>query len=174
MVHMGEFYGNKGIRQIEKNEIDDFIRLLKNLRGGIAQIVKRHANVDINNKEKMAGNEGIYCVDANNLYGGTMHRMMPYELMDVPQREQVMEKSNRNPIKWVKSLNTFDKYGHFIECDIETSTQLLDKFNDLPFFPIQKADMYSDGIKRYAEKNDFMEKVKESNMSKLICDLVPR
>ena len=43
MVHMGEFYGNKDIRLMEKNEIDDFIRLLKNLRGGITQIVKRHA-----------------------------------------------------------------------------------------------------------------------------------
>ena len=51
MVHMGEFYRNKDIRLIEKNEIDDFIRLLKNLRGGITQIVKRHAKVDIDNKE---------------------------------------------------------------------------------------------------------------------------
>ena len=37
---MVEFYGNKSIRLMEKNEIDDFIRLLKNLRGGITQIVK--------------------------------------------------------------------------------------------------------------------------------------
>ena len=42
------------------------------------------------------------------------------------------------------------------------------------FFSIQKADMYSDGIKRYAEKNDIMDKVKKSNTLKLICDLVPR
>ena len=34
--------------------------------------------------------------------------------------------------------------------------------------------MYSDGIKRYAEKNDIMNKVKELNTPKLICDLVPR
>ena len=34
--------------------------------------------------------------------------------------------------------------------------------------------MYSDGIKRYAKKNDIVEKVKESNTPKLICDLVPR
>ena len=51
MVHMGEFYESKDIRLIEKNKIDDFIRLLKNLRGGITQIVKRHAKVDIDNKE---------------------------------------------------------------------------------------------------------------------------
>ena len=35
MVHMGEFYESNGIRLMEKNNIDDFIRLLKNLRGGI-------------------------------------------------------------------------------------------------------------------------------------------
>ena len=33
--------------------------------------------------------------------------------------------------------------------------------------------MYSDGIKKYAEKNDIADKVKESNTPKLICDLVP-
>ena len=33
--------------------------------------------------------------------------------------------------------------------------------------------MYSDGIKRYAEKNDIIDKVKESNTQKLSCDLVP-
>ena len=44
---MGEFYESKGIRLMETNDIDDFMRLLKNLRGGITQIVKRHAKVDI-------------------------------------------------------------------------------------------------------------------------------
>ena len=118
-------------------------------------------------------NEGIYYLDANNLYGGSMHRMMSYELVGVPQQEQVMEKINRDPIKWVKSLNTFDKYGYFIGCDIQAPVELHDKFNDLPFFLVQKAGMYSDGIKKYAEKNDIMDKVKESNTPKLICDLVP-
>ena len=34
--------------------------------------------------------------------------------------------------------------------------------------------MCSDGIKKYAEKNDIVDKVKEVNTPKLICDLVPR
>ena len=101
---------------MKKNEIDDFIPLLKNLRGGITQIVKRHAKVDTDNREQATGSkEGIYYIDANNLYGGAMHRMMPFELVGVPQQEQMMEKINRNTIKWVKSLNTFDKYGYIIE-----------------------------------------------------------
>ena len=34
--------------------------------------------------------------------------------------------------------------------------------------------MYSDGIKKYAEKNDIIYKMKETNTPKLLCDLVPR
>ena len=102
-----------------------------------------------------------------------MYRMIPYKLVGVPQGEEVMEKINQDSIKWIQSLNTFDKYRYFIECDIETPTQLHDKFNDLSFFPVQKAGMYSDKIKKYAEKNNIIDKVKESNSSKPICDLVP-
>ena len=85
-----------------------------------------------------------------------------------------MEKINRDPNGWVQSLKTFDKYGFFIECDIEAPVELHDKFNDLPFLPVQKAGMYSDGIKKYAAKNDIVDKVKETNTPKLICDIVPR
>ena len=71
---------------MEENEIDDFMRLLKKLRGGITQIVKRHAKVDIDNtKQTTVSSEGIYYLDANNLYGGAMHRMMPNELVGVPE-----------------------------------------------------------------------------------------
>ena len=135
MDRMGEFYDSKGIRLMETDKIDDFMRLLKNLRGEITQIVKRHAKVDIGeSRQTTASSEGIDYLDANNLYYGAMHRMMPYELVGIPERrEQVMEKINRNPSRWIQSLNTFDKYGYFIECDIETPKQLHDKFNDLPF-----------------------------------------
>ena len=30
-----------------------------------------------------------------------MHRMMPYELVGVPERQEVMEKINRDPNEWV-------------------------------------------------------------------------
>ena len=157
------------------DEIDDFIRLLKNLRGGITQIVKRHVKVNIDIKEQTtASSEGIYNLDANNLYGGAIHRMMPYELVGVPERQEVMEKINRDPNGWMQSLKTFGKVGFFIECDIEAPMELHTKFNDLPFFPVQKAGMYSNGIKKYTEKNDIVDKVKETNTPKLICDLVPR
>ena len=98
MNRIGEFYESKSIRLMETNEMDDFMRLLKNHRGGITQIVKRHAKVNIDNTEQAtASSEGIYYLDANNLYDGAMHRMMPYELVGVPGRREVMEKINRDP-----------------------------------------------------------------------------
>ena len=92
MDRMHEFYRNKGIRLMEKNEIDDFIRLLKNLHGNITQIVKRHTKVDISENRQATGDashssSGIYYLDTNNLYRGAMHHMIPYEIVGVPQRE---------------------------------------------------------------------------------------
>ena len=58
--------------------------------------MKRHAKLVIDNKEQAnPDKEGIYYLDANNLYGGAMHRMMPYELVDIEDRKQVMEEANQ-------------------------------------------------------------------------------
>ena len=100
---MDEFYESKGIRLMETDDTDDFMRLLKNLRGGITQIMKRYAKVDLGNKDQGEEQSSIYYLDANNLYGGAMHRMMPYELVGVPERREVMEKINRDPNGWVQS-----------------------------------------------------------------------
>ena len=90
---MSEFYECGGIRLMQENDIADLIRLLLNLRRGITQIVKRHAKVDIDNAQQTS--TGIYYLDANNLYGGAMYRMMPYELVDIEDREQIMKEANR-------------------------------------------------------------------------------
>ena len=100
--------------------------------------------------------------------------MMPYELVSVPQREQVMEKMNRDLVKWVKSLNTFDKYRTSLSAiSKHPHNSITNSMTFHSFFPVLKVGMYSDGIKRYAEKNDIIDKVKETNTPKLICDLVP-
>ena len=67
--------------------------------------MKRHAKVDIGNKEHATvSSEGIYYLDASNLYGGAMHRMMPYELVGVSEQREVMEKINRDPNEWVGAI----------------------------------------------------------------------
>ena len=105
---------------MQENDIADFIRLLKNLRGGITQIVKRYAKVNIVDKgvamqpdkeqtsadvtlyvpsvaNKKQTSTDIYYLDANNLYGGAVHRMIPYELVDIEDCEQVMKEANQDP-----------------------------------------------------------------------------
>ena len=54
LIQIIDNWVNQQIAVIEEsnrhlNEIDDFMRLLKNLRGDITQIMKRHAKVDIDN-----------------------------------------------------------------------------------------------------------------------------
>ena len=74
--------------------------------------MKRHAKVDIGNKEQTtAGSEGIYYLDTNNLYGGAMHRMMLYELVGVPERQEVMERINRDPNGWVGAITQDVRQG---------------------------------------------------------------
>ena len=137
--------------------------------------MKRHAKVDIDNKEQATvSSEGIYYLDANNLYGGVLHASNDALRVGGCIWATRSDGEDQSWSEWVQSLKTFGKYGFFIECDIEAPVQLHDKFNDLPFFPVQKAGMYSDGIKKYATKNDIVDKVKEVNTPKLICDLVPR
>ena len=122
--------------------------------------MKRHAKIDLDNhgNDSNHGNlqSSIYYLDANNLYGGAMHRMMPYELESIQNEEKLFDNVNRNPNKWVQSLKMFSKHGYFVECDIEAPVELHNKFNDLPFFSVQKAFLYSDGIKKYAAKNDIV------------------
>ena len=60
--------------------------------------MKGHAKVNTDSTEQAtASSEGIYYLDVNNLYGGAIHRMMPYELVGVPKRQEVMERINRDP-----------------------------------------------------------------------------
>ena len=75
------------------------------LGGSVASPGNKVAPIDntANNGEQSS----IYYLDANNLYGGAMHRMMPYELVGVPERREIMERINRDPNGWVQSLKTF-------------------------------------------------------------------
>ena len=65
-----------------KEDMDDFISLKNNLRGGLTQITTRYAQKNLEDEE-----DNIYYLDANNLYGGTMHRMMPYEIVRTSEKE---------------------------------------------------------------------------------------
>ena len=162
---MTEFYKHGGIKLMCKEDMDDFISLKNNLRGGLTQITTRYAQKNLEDEE-----DNIYYLDANNLYGGTMHRMMPYEIVRTTEKE--INNIKKDPLKFVNSLGTFDEYGYFIDCDIDVPAELHDYLNDLPLFPSQKYGCYSEYMNKLFENNNI--KNNDPKVKKLICDLLPK
>lgn len=175
---MNEFYESGGIRLLSKKDMEVFIALKNNLRGGITQISTRYAKtpVDASDSTNVDAdpNSKIFYLDANNLYGGTMHRMMPYDIVYGTKQEwEAIRKHGATA--WINSLGTYDQYGYFIDCDVTCPDKLHDKFNDLPFFPIQRVGMYSPFMKQLAKEAGIEEMINENDKTKkLICDLYPK
>ena len=172
---MNEFQESGGIRLLCKRDMNFFISLKENLRGGITQIVTRDAYTPVNPMhEKYDPDAHIFYLDANNLYGGTMHRMMPYDIVyDTEKENELIER--HGPTAWVNSLETYDQYGYFIECDLECDKKLYDKFNDLPFFPNQRVGEYSPYMLEYVKQLGLDDMIKQNDKTeKLICDLCPK
>ena len=99
---------------------------------------------------------------------------MPYDIV-YNTKDDWKNIRTMNPNEWILSLDTFDKYGFFIECDIECDKKDFDKFNDLPLFPIQRVGEYSPYMKEFAKKYDLADMLNENDKTeKLICDLLPK
>lgn len=168
MKRMSEFHECGGIRLLSNKDMNAFLSLKSNLRGGLTQITTRYASSEENE------DDSIFYFDANNLYGGVMHRMMPYDIVYNTEDDWKAIKSMGDQ-EWVKSLDTFDQYGYFIECDIECDKKDFDKFNDLPLFPTQRVGEYSPYMKEFAKKYDLADMLNEKDKTeKLICDLLPK
>ena len=168
MKRMNEYTDAGGIRLLSMKDMDTFISLKNNLRGGITQIATRYASA---NEDQ---DDSIYYLDANNLYGGTMHRMMPYDIVDDTKNDWKDIKSMGEQA-WVKSLDTFDQYGYFIECDIECDKKLFDYFSDFPFFPVQRIGMFSPAMRDFAKSVGLEDMINDNDKTqKLICDLCPK
>lgn len=188
MKRMNEYTEAGGIRLLSMKDMDTFISLNHSLRGGITQIVTRHAktpveadaehlrasaNADATDKDYDPNSRILY-LDANNLYGGTMMRMMPYDIVDDTKNDWKAIKS-MGKTAWVKSLDTFDQYGFFIECDIECDKSLHDYFSDFPLFPVQRTGMYSPAMREFAKRVGIEDMINENDKTqKLICDLCPK
>lgn len=83
-------------------------------------------------------------------FGCAMNRMMECKLIESKIDLDILI----DPYKWVISLNTFDEYGYFIECDIDVSIECHGYFNNLSFFSDQNVGVCSIGILKYGKEND--------------------
>ena len=113
-------------------DVDMLLMIEKGIRGGICHSVYRHAKA--NNKymkiyDKNKESSHIIYMDANNLYGYTMSKILPVD-----------------GFEWVEDLPTIDKdftnnydedsdVGYFIEADVEYPKELHTLHSDLQFLP---------------------------------------
>ena len=124
--------------KIELELISDSITclfLMDTIRGGICQVNKKHVKADniytrkvhdessdkkVNKKLKTISNKFIMYLDANNLYGHSMTKLLPYK-----------------NFKWSDDLTLDPKnlQTGIYEVDIEIPKELYDKFKDYPLCP---------------------------------------
>ena len=129
----------------------DMILLLENIiRGGISSVMGNRYVQSYENKK-------ILFIDANNLYGHSMSKPLPYDEI----------KFNRD-VKLKDILNTPDDsdIGYFIEVDLTYPDNIKEKAKNFPFAPVNK-NIYPDNF------NDYMKKFKldtYTQTKKLISD----
>ena len=127
------------------------ISLLENkIRGGLSSVMgDRYVKSDENKK--------ILYVDANNLYGHSMSRLLPYDAIKFDQN-----------VKLDDILNTPDDsdIGYFVEADLTYPDNMKNKTRKFPFAPVNEK-INPDNF------NDYMNEKKPDTYiqtKKLICD----
>ena len=113
-------------------DIDMYLLLERNLRGGICNPIKRHAKAndkymgDMHDKNK----KSIYLqyLDANNLYGYAMSQKLLVGKFKWEKNTTIFSE------EYIRNYNKNSDKGHFIEADWECPKELQSKFSDLQFF----------------------------------------
>ena len=102
----------------------------KGIRGGISYIAQRHAvanNKYMENYNEREESSYIMYLDANNLYGWAMSKLLPY------RNFKWVENKPREIEDWLLYINTkFNGIGKIYEVDLEYPLELHVFHNDYP------------------------------------------
>ena len=131
--------------KLEKiSDIDKYLFIEKELRGGISDIAIRCAKANntwmtIDSKKPSTF---ITYLGMNNLYGGGLSEYLPY-----------------SEFEWLKKVDGFDvnsiseksEIGYFLEVDLEYPDELHELHNDYPLAP-EKLAVSSNMLSKYCKK----------------------
>ena len=132
--------------KLEKiSDIDKYLFIEKELRGGISYIAKGYAKANnkyLNDSDPKKPSAFISYLHMNNLYGWTMSEYLPYE-----------------GFKWLKNIDKFDiisindksPEGYFVKVDPEYPDELHELHNDFRLAP-EKLTVSSDMLSKYFKK----------------------
>ena len=153
-----------GIELEKISDIDQYLFIEKELRGGISYIAKRHSKA--NNKycpdyDKNKPSTFISYLDMNNLYGWAMNEYLLY-----------------GGFEWLENIDNFDimsindkiPIGYFLEVNLEHTEELHELHNDFPLVP-EKLTVFSDVLTKYCKKIADEYEIKVGDVEKLIPNL---
>jgi hypothetical protein len=100
------------------------------IRGGISQVIKRHAKANnpyLSDYDSEEPESYIFYTDCNNLYGAAQSDFLPYGGF-----EWILDPVELAKID-IENLKDDGEIGYFFEVDVEYPNDLHDKHSDLPF-----------------------------------------
>ena len=120
------------------SDINQYLFIIKGIRGGMSMVSKRHAvtnNKYVEGYNSSKSSSFILYLDANNLYGRAMQEYLPWKNFEWMSPHQL----NYDFIKWLKPEG---EVGCIIQCSLEYPVALHNYHSDYPLAPLKKSVPY--------------------------------
>ena len=111
----------------------------KGIRGGICHSIHRYAKVNNKYMQNYNNNEElsyIQYLDANNLYGWAMSKILPvngFKWLDTSETS-ALARSNKINEDFIKNYDENNDKGYILEVDVKYPKRLHELHSDLPFW----------------------------------------
>ena len=120
------------------SDINQYLFIIKGIRGGMSMVSKRHAvtnNKYVEGYNSLKSSSFILYLDANNLYGRAMQEYLPWKNFEWMSPHQLN-------YDFIKRLEPEGEVGCIIQCSLEYPVALHDYHSDYPLAPIKKSIPY--------------------------------
>ena len=120
------------------SDINQYLFIIKGIRGGMSMVSKRHAvtnNKYVEGYNSSKSSSFILYLDANNLYGRAMQEYLPWKNFEWMSPYQLN-------YDFIKRLEPEGEVGCIIQCSLEYPVALHDYHSDYPLAPIKKSIPY--------------------------------
>ena len=120
------------------SDINQYLFIIKGIRGGMSMVSKRHAvanNKYVEGYNSSKSSSFILYLDANNLYGRAMQEYLPWKNFEWMSPHQLN-------YDFIKRLEPEGEVGCIIQCSLEYPVALHDYHSDYPLASIQKSIPY--------------------------------
>ena len=120
------------------SDINQYLFIIKGIRGGMSMVSKRHAvanNKYVEGYNSSKSSSFILYLDANNLYGRAMQEYLPWKHFEWMSPHQLN-------YDFIKRLEPEGEVRCIIQCSLEYPVALHDYHSDYPLAPIKKSIPY--------------------------------